>query len=1003
MERKDWLLHAVIAGYRITDVLSDVQSDRIVVGAEPESNADFAVVLKLLRRSASPGQRERFHRDQQTTQQLQEENSEDRPGGVAELRTILTEADLAETPFEAGLVLKRYPADLRAHLANSLSVKERLQLAIAAAAALRIVHGLRAHRDVKPENFLVDECGRVVITDFGSAGPQRHTQVDVTATGAYPPLTGQYAAPEWRDADFRRRDSTQTDVQQAQRVADLFSLGAVIHDIFAAAPESDDSIEATIVQRIRRLCSCLSSPYADHRLSSAEAVVTHLRMIESALPWAKGLPNESLTLSTIDAPRRVTRRRVLGVTAVTAAAFAGVWKWLRPAGPPPVSISTPVFAAHLNPTNPAQLALLDASGHLCVIDVDDRTIVRHWTHRRLRGGRICWSPDGQCIGVAQRDGRVSCFREAAPTVSGPLHALNGQDIQFSPDSERLAVMSRSGEVTVLSAMTLQPLSHFQIPGHAADAVSHGLGLAWAADCVHLWIAGGGWYDYLSRWNTTSDVTSVLLQQRKHGVTIHRLAASPDTDELAMVWGTRADLYRDGAAFACGLSTLRDSGRHLNEQQLITSALNLTEDVRLSKGTLGLGWGSTGLQVYTDTGIKQIHNGRRSVRGCPEQFVSDIQWAGNRFVGLDRSRSCHVFEQDSFQPARVWSSSRHLTPHVTSIAPTNTGFCCVCSSGQVMTYDGSNFAQFTSEASQLSLCAVSAPTSMVAYRTEAGSVVLQGLHDSSGRLHQQFESDVSALQWSPDGQRLAIGRQDGTVTIMAVANGQFATEIEYRDDDSRDDRRVMAINWIDQRNLLFSRAQNYGDPAHYHLSTDGEVFPMETRSESGWSASVGTVARFRRLTDGGMVVGSHYGIVGYWPTIESPPIRLQTGAKYTAIIAVHETNEGAILCAAADGSVWRWKIGEDQTERLMSVADGVDLAHSTYDRSQDCLVLCDQLGRVSHHDSHSGKLLRARDTGIFEPTAFVLLQSGEHIVAGTTGDILVLDNRLEQQKKLSLES
>jgi tRNA A-37 threonylcarbamoyl transferase component Bud32 len=113
--------------------------------------------------------------------------------------------------------------DLR-HLIESrtLSPREALAIVPQICDALQFAHdeGI-VHRDVKPENVLVDRRGRVKIADFGLAKLLGHTEADHTLTGTNQVMgTPHYMAPEQVE-----------DPQHVDHRADIYSLGVVFYEM----------------------------------------------------------------------------------------------------------------------------------------------------------------------------------------------------------------------------------------------------------------------------------------------------------------------------------------------------------------------------------------------------------------------------------------------------------------------------------------------------------------------------------------------------------------------------------------------------------------------------------------------------------------------------------------------------------------------------------------------------------------------------------------------------
>ena len=135
---------------------------------------------------------------------------------------IVTVIDRGEDGGKQFIVFEYIDGEnLKEHLVRSgrLPVRDALELALQVARALAFAHehGL-VHRDVKPQNVLLNGDGRAKVTDFGIA---RSLDVDgVTLTGTVLG-TSNYIAPE--QASGRRVDQ-QTDV---------YSLGVVLYELLA--------------------------------------------------------------------------------------------------------------------------------------------------------------------------------------------------------------------------------------------------------------------------------------------------------------------------------------------------------------------------------------------------------------------------------------------------------------------------------------------------------------------------------------------------------------------------------------------------------------------------------------------------------------------------------------------------------------------------------------------------------------------------------------------------
>ena len=271
---------ATIGRYRVIDSLGRGAQATVYRGLHPDLRRD--VVIKLAHRTAAAQVAETLRAEARLLATL------DHPG----LARIYDLDAHDGRPFIVMEYVGGRPLDVVA--ATPISPTHAAELV--AQAALAIAHAHRhgaIHCDLKPENVLVDDAGRVRVIDFGLAklvGPAD------TPCGAEGSVTGtiRYMAPE----QARGR------VAAVGPKADVFGLGGVLYFLLTGSPLYPGSVpdalrRATagdwdrtelnrpdIPPRLRRVCEKALAPDPTDRYASADALAVALRGTRRRPRWA---------------------------------------------------------------------------------------------------------------------------------------------------------------------------------------------------------------------------------------------------------------------------------------------------------------------------------------------------------------------------------------------------------------------------------------------------------------------------------------------------------------------------------------------------------------------------------------------------------------------------------------------------------------------------------------------------------------------------------------------
>ncbi|HEU4395404.1 MAG TPA: serine/threonine-protein kinase, partial [Planctomycetota bacterium] len=294
-----------------------------VVYKAKQRSLDRIVALKVMPPEAAreAGFAERFTREARTLARLQHPN-------------IVGVHDFGSSDGLYYLVMEFVDgANLREAMRDGkLTPRQALAVVPQVCDALQYAHDQGVvHRDVKPENILLDRSGRVRIADFGLAKIVQRTPVDVTITRAGQVMgTLHYMAPE----QYREPDSV-------DHRADIYSLGVVFYEMLTGElplgsfpppsqkPGVDARLDGVVLRALER--------ERDRRWQNVSEVKDRVSAISTVAPPEAG--------ATVDPTKR------------PEAAKAG------PAALPPPSAPPPTPAA---PAEPPRLSRLAVAGALAV-------------------------------------------------------------------------------------------------------------------------------------------------------------------------------------------------------------------------------------------------------------------------------------------------------------------------------------------------------------------------------------------------------------------------------------------------------------------------------------------------------------------------------------------------------------------------------------------------------------------------------------------------------------
>jgi len=181
--------------------------------------------------------------------------------------------------YVRGRTLSQYAQSREISSQMAATIVAKAARAIAAAHAKGIVH-----RDIKPDNILIDETNEPIIIDFGMARIQHAWKVDRESPGT---VCGSFS--------YMSPEQARGEVDNVNDRSDIFSLGAVLYWLLVCeapfkANNSDQALEqakqcdfdrqalhdSNVSSRLKKICLRAMSPKQEDRHGSADELAADL-------------------------------------------------------------------------------------------------------------------------------------------------------------------------------------------------------------------------------------------------------------------------------------------------------------------------------------------------------------------------------------------------------------------------------------------------------------------------------------------------------------------------------------------------------------------------------------------------------------------------------------------------------------------------------------------------------------------------------------------------------
>lgn len=726
--------------------------------------------VRRLRRSTSASDRDDVLTMAADWTRVDDFSTPGRPdGATTPARTDVTPADASEAGYS------RAVAEIILHAAEALQyAHERGML----------------HRDIKPSNLLVDEHGKVWVTDFGLVKDVEGE--DLTGTGDIVG-TFRYMAPE----RFRGR---------CDRRSDVYSLGLTLYEMLALRPAFAAADRQLLIHQItqeepeplRRLVPGLSRDLATIAQTSIarepeDRYATAGRLAEDLGRWLRHEPIRARPSAPHERLAKWARRNPTVATLAASAALAAIAALLILAVGQIRLSRTLRDSQRLTYFQRVALAERAWSGNdvgraEAMLD-EAGTEFRSWEWRYLK--RLChaasatlrvnagkqanalaFSPDGSIVATAGANGNVILWEVPSGrrlrSIPGRTGGTYGLAFNL-PDGTVVAAAGGDGTIRLYEVATGREVAAIR-----TERGREALAVAFSPDGATIATCTGVFWETVERADEVGDLTlwdagtgRAIRPLIGHTGSVHQAVFAPDGSSLASAGG-------DGSVRVWDPET-GDALMDLRGHDGVVMGVAYSPDGRRIvsaglDGTLRIWEASTGaaLGVYRDPG---------------ERFLS-VVWSpdGRSIAAAGRSWSVTIWDAET---GRKSGTYRGHDREATGVAYSRDGRLLGSAGydGLVRIWDarrGQEAMTLDDFSSAVTDVAVDPTGSWLAAADEACPVQIRQLATGlvGPKLDARADSHASAA-FSPDGARLAAGGRGspGLVEVWDAATGRAMHALE----------------------------------------------------------------------------------------------------------------------------------------------------------------------------------------------------------------------------------